>query len=256
VAAVRVRQHVNPLSHKYQGIPVLPDWGTVYGQPQQPLHLDIGSAKGHFLRAMAIACPDWNFLGLEIRAPLVDYCLQLRDAAGQDNLHFMFCNANTTLTALLGSLPAGLLQRVSIQFPDPWFKKRHQKRRVVQPELVAVLAQALPQAGQVIVQSDVEAVAVEMCDRFAEHSAFQRTAHYGCQRVPSQPKPSGSRSPWRKGYPCIEQSLCATKSRNAATSAGAGPLGTTASPSTRAAKIENPSALVLTSSTPPNANWV
>jgi tRNA (guanine-N7-)-methyltransferase len=175
VAAVRVRQHVNPLSHKYQGIPDLPDWGTVYGQPQQPLHLDIGSAKGHFLRAMAIACPDWNFLGLEIRAPLVDYCLQLRDAAGQDNLHFMFCNANTTLTALLGSLPTGLLQRVSIQFPDPWFKKRHQKRRVVQPELVAVLAQALPQAGQVMVQSDVEAVAVEMCDRFAEHSAFQRT---------------------------------------------------------------------------------
>jgi tRNA (guanine-N7-)-methyltransferase len=176
VAAVRVRQHVNPLSHKYQGIPDLPDWGTVYGQPQQPLHLDIGSAKGHFLRAMAIACPNWNFLGLEIRAPLVDYCLQLRDAAGQDNLHFMFCNANTTLTALLGSLPAGLLQRVSIQFPDPWFKKRHQKRRVVQPELVAVLAQALPQAGQVIVQSDVEAVAVEMCDRFAEHPNFQRTA--------------------------------------------------------------------------------
>lgn len=176
MAAVRVRQHVNPLSHKYQGIPDLPDWQAIYAQPQRPLHLDIGSAKGHFLRAMAIACPEWNFLGLEIRAPLVDYCLQLRDAAAQDNLHFIFCNANATLTTLLNSLPAGTLQRVSIQFPDPWFKKRHQKRRVVQPELVATLAQALPSGSQVILQSDVEAVAVEMGDRFREHPDFQPTA--------------------------------------------------------------------------------
>lgn len=175
MAAVRVRQHVNPLSNKYQTTVDAPDWEDIYATSHQPLHLDIGSAKGHFLIRMAELVPDWNFLGLEIRAPLVDYTLQRREQLGLDNLHFLFCNANTSLSEVLKSLPAGTLQQVSIQFPDPWFKKRHQKRRVVQPELVQALAAALPSDGRVVLQSDVAAVAQDMCDRFAENSAFQRT---------------------------------------------------------------------------------
>ncbi|WP_027268921.1 tRNA (guanosine(46)-N7)-methyltransferase TrmB [Leptolyngbya sp. PCC 6406] len=187
MALIRVRQHVNPLSNKYQGIPALPDWGTLYPQPEQPLHLDIGSAKGHFLRQMATHYPDWNFLGLEIRAPLVDYCLRQRDEAGQHNLHFLFCNANTSLQPLLASLPPATLQRVSIQFPDPWFKKRHQKRRVVQPELVACLAAVLPSGGDIVLQSDVLDVAVDMSDRFAEHPGFYQTPE---SWLPTSPFPA------------------------------------------------------------------
>jgi tRNA (guanine-N7-)-methyltransferase len=71
-------------------------------------------------------------------------------------------------------LPSGTLQRVTIQFPDPWFKNRHNKRRVVQPELVAELAKYMAVGGVVFLQSDLEAIAVEMCDRFASHPAFQR----------------------------------------------------------------------------------
>ena len=173
--AVRVRQHVNPLSNKYQTTVEPIDWASFYLVPTQPLHLDIGCAKGHFVSQMATQQPDWNFLGLEIRAPLVEQALQQRDRAALRNLHFLFCNANTSLAEVLQSLPAGILQQVSIQFPDPWFKKRHQKRRVVQPELVQSLAQHLPPGGRVVLQSDVEAVAQEMCDRFAEHVAFQRS---------------------------------------------------------------------------------
>ena len=125
---------------------------------------------------MAVLHPDWNFLGLEIRAPLVDYARQQRDRAGLSNLHFLFCNANASLAELLKALPADTLKQVSIQFPDPWFKKRHQKRRVVQPALVQALATYLPVGGRVILQSDVEEVALEMCDRFSENAAFQRTA--------------------------------------------------------------------------------
>jgi tRNA (guanine-N7-)-methyltransferase len=136
---------------------------------------------------MAAACPQWNFLGLEIRQPLVDYCLSRRDADQQGNLHFIFCNANASLGPLLSHLPPGALQQVSIQFPDPWFKKRHQKRRVVQPELVDDLAQALPPGGRVVLQSDVEAVAVEMCDRFADQPAFARTSPHW---LPDSPFPA------------------------------------------------------------------
>lgn len=174
LAVVRVRQHVNPLSDKYQTAIAPPQWCQVFAHPEQPLHIDIGCGKGIFVTQMATLQPDWNFLGLEIREPLVEQALQRRDEAGLTNLHFLFCNANVSFPGLMaaGALP---LQRVSIQFPDPWFKKRHQKRRVVQPELVAAIAAALPPGGQVVLQSDVQAVAKDMGDRFAAHPAFRRT---------------------------------------------------------------------------------
>ena len=170
----RVRQHVNPLSQKYQ-TPLTPlDWEKIYTQLNQPLHLDIGCAWGRFLLDMAQVETNWNFLGLEIRETLVnkanEWCYEL----GLTNLHYLFCNVNTSLRPLLSSLPIGTLQRVTIQFPDPWFKNRHAKRRVVQPELVQELADYLVPDGIVFLQSDVEFVAVEMCDRLAAHPAFRR----------------------------------------------------------------------------------
>lgn len=174
MAIVRVRQHVNPLSQKYQQSLQIPVWEEIYSNLMQPLHLDIGCGRGHFLLNMAQQQPDWNFLGLEIREPLVMQALQWRTNLGLTNLHYIFCNVNNALCPLLQALPTGKLQRVTIQFPDPWFKQRHQKRRVVQPEVVDLLAEFLAPAGLVLLQSDVEAVAVEMCDRFQAHSDFAR----------------------------------------------------------------------------------
>jgi len=174
LAVVRVRQHVNPLSQKYQ-TPLSPiEWEKIYAKPNQPLHLDIGCARGRFLLSMAKIEPNWNFLGLEIREPLVIEANKWRDELGLTNLHYLFCNVNNSLRSLLSSLPKGSLQRVTIQFPDPWFKNRHAKRRIVQPELVVELAEFLIPGGIVFLQSDIEFVAVEMRDRFALHPAFQR----------------------------------------------------------------------------------
>ena len=169
----RVRQHVNPLSNKYATPAATPNWSEIFANPQLPLHLDIGCAKGDFVREMADQVSGWNFLGLEIREPLVERALIRRDRDQQHNLHFVFCNANNSLKPLLADCPAQL-QCVSIQFPDPWFKKRHQKRRVVQPELVDTLAELMPAGGRVWLQSDIEEVCVEMCDRFDTHPAFER----------------------------------------------------------------------------------
>ena len=174
MSIVRVREHVNPLSKKYQVPATPPDWSEIYAMPQQPLHLDIGCGKGHFVQDMAKLQGDRNFLGLEIREPLVDQANRWRDELGLSNLHYLFCNANNSIRPLLMSLPANILQQVTIQFPDPWFKRRHQKRRVVQPELVVDLAKFLVPGGVVFVQSDVEEVAIEMRDRFDENPAFIR----------------------------------------------------------------------------------
>lgn len=171
---VRVRQHVNPLSKKYQTPVSSPDWENIYDRVTQPLHLDIGCARGEFLLSMAMLHRDWNFLGLEIREPLVEQANAKVLELGLRNLHFLFCNANNSLKPLLDSLQARTLQRVTIQFPDPWFKKRQVKRRIVQPEIVDTLAAYLRDGGEVFLQSDVEAVAAEMCDRFAAHPAFHK----------------------------------------------------------------------------------
>jgi len=175
LARVRVRQHVNPLSKKYQEIISPPNWEKIYSNLQQPLHLDIGCARGRFLLKMAREQPDWNFLGLEIRDPLVEEANRIRDELGLTNLHYLFSNVNIDLDSLLSSLPLQVLQWVSIQFPDPWFKKRHAKRRTVQPELVATLAQHLPSGAHIFLQSDVEWLALEMRDRVAAHPSFRAT---------------------------------------------------------------------------------
>ncbi|AFZ18248.1 tRNA (guanosine(46)-N7)-methyltransferase TrmB [Allocoleopsis franciscana] len=171
---VRVRQHVNPLSKKYQTPVQPPLWNCVYAQPAQPLHLDIGCARGEFLLSMATLEPNWNFLGLEIREPLVEQANAKASELGLRNLYYLFGNVNNSLKPLLESVEVGMLRRVTLQFPDPWFKKRQAKRRVVQPELVDTLATYLMDRGEVFLQSDVEAVAVEMCDRFEAHPAFQK----------------------------------------------------------------------------------
>lgn len=174
MALVRVREHVNPLSRKYQDPVEMPDWKKVYRNAAQPLHLDIGCARGKFALEMAQREPSWNFLGLEIREPLVHQAIAHRDELGLQNLHYLFCNINTSIRPLLASLEPATLNRISIQFPDPWFKRKHQKRRVVQPEIVDQLSKYLIPAGSVFVQSDVLDVAQEMVDRFSEHPAFVR----------------------------------------------------------------------------------
>ncbi|MBD2578233.1 tRNA (guanosine(46)-N7)-methyltransferase TrmB [Oscillatoria sp. FACHB-1406] len=173
MSRVRVRQHVNPLSHKYQNPIAPPNWEEIYLNPKQPLHLDIGCAWGRFLRDLAQIQPDWNYLGLEIREPLVVEANRWRNDLGAKNLHYLCGNVNIDLPVIARSLPAGTLQCVTLQFPDPWFKRRHAKRRAVQPELVELLAEILPEGGQVFLQSDVEAIARQMRDRFNACSAFK-----------------------------------------------------------------------------------
>lgn len=170
---VRVRQHVNPLSEKYQQPLPPPNWEQIYEQPARSLFLDIGCARGTFLQKMAALHPERNFLGLEIREPLVIAANEQRDRLGLRNLHYLFCHANVSLVPLLASLPADVLETVAIQFPDPWFKKRHAKRRVVQPELVEAIARYLIPSGCIFLQSDVKGICEEMRDRFGQHPRFR-----------------------------------------------------------------------------------
>ena len=184
-----VRQHVNPLSSLHQQPRTLPPPRQLFDDPQQPLHLDIGSARGRFLLAMAPQQPGWNFLGVEIRRGLVDAAERDRQRLDLANLRFLFCNANVSLQQWLAELPDGLLQRVTIQFPDPWFKRKHQKRRVLQSPLLAAIAAALAPGGEFFLQSDVTAVIEPMVALTEASGAFERPAADPHPWRPTSPLP-------------------------------------------------------------------
>jgi tRNA (guanine-N7-)-methyltransferase len=163
---VRVHQHVNPLSPFYRQEPSPIDLAEVFADPSLPLLLDIGCARGRFLLRMATAKPEWNYLGVEIRAPLVGEANRLAAEASLSNLHYAFCNAMLWLGRLSEDIPPDILQMVTIQFPDPWFKKKHAKRRMVNPELVVAVVDKLAVGGQAFVQTDIEVLAEEMFELF------------------------------------------------------------------------------------------
>jgi tRNA (guanine-N7-)-methyltransferase len=184
---IRIRQHVNPLARKFQSPIAIPDWQAIYQQGDRSIHLDIGSARGRFLLKMAEQNLEINYLGIEIRKQLVDWANQERDDLGLTNLHYLFGNMNSSAQILLESLPENSLQTISVQFPDPWFKKKHNKRRVVQPDLVSILVDYLAVGGVIFLQSDVLEVAEEMRDRFGSNPHL--TQHHSQEWLETNPFP-------------------------------------------------------------------
>jgi tRNA (guanine-N(7)-)-methyltransferase len=174
-----VRQHVNPLSRFFQQPLALPPSGQLFAQPERPIHLDIGCARGRFLLALAQREPQRNYLGVEIRRALVEAAEAERRALQLEHLRFLFCNANVSLEQWLGLLPSGQLERVTVQFPDPWFKKKHHKRRVLQPQLLLALATALAPGRELFLQSDVLAVIEPMVALVEASGCFQRPPEDG-----------------------------------------------------------------------------
>jgi len=184
-----VRQHVNPLSRVHLQPRPLPPLEALFADPSLPLHLDIGSARGRFLLALAPLQPSRNHLGLEIRQPLVQAAEADRLAAGLTNLHFLYANASVSLPDWLAQLPPGRLALVSLQFPDPWFKTRHHKRRVLQPPLLRALAAALAPGARLFLQSDVLELIQPMVELVEESGCFTRPAADPRPWRPTNPLP-------------------------------------------------------------------
>ena len=170
---VRVHQHVNPLAPYYCFTPQPLEIEKVFANPSLPILLDIGCARGRFLLKMAEIDKSQNFLGVEIREPLVIEANRLGQEANLTNLHYEFTNAMLNLDKSMAKLPENLLQNVTIQFPDPWFKKKHAKRRMVNRELVETVVEHLAENGKIFVQTDIEFLAEEMFAMFRENEKLR-----------------------------------------------------------------------------------
>ena len=182
-----MRQHVNPLSNFFQLPLLLPSKSILFRESHYPIHLDIGSAKGEFLIELASQHPKWNFLGLEIREPLVTLSEKKRKELGLGNLRFLFCNVNVSLDEWLLDLDCDQLKRVSIQFPDPWFKRKHFKRRVLKKSLLNSIARNMCKDGELFIQSDIFKLMQSMNNIIDSSTYFDRKEVNGLQWLDQNP---------------------------------------------------------------------
>jgi len=151
-----MRQHVNPLSKNFDEVEKIPSSIEMFNDSKLPLHLDIGCAAGEFLFDLALANTNWNYLGIEIRDKLVEKAkLKVRESEVK-NLYFVFGNANNILNDLYSKSISKTFKSISFNFPDPWFKKRHHKRRVVQPDLINTLSNCMQKGALIFVKTDVK----------------------------------------------------------------------------------------------------
>jgi tRNA (guanine-N7-)-methyltransferase len=134
-----------------------------------PRVLEIGFGDGEALIARAQAEPHTDFLGIEVHPPGVGHCLLLAEAASLCNLKVISQDAVEVLSVRLAPLS---LTEVVIWFPDPWPKKRHHKRRLLQPEFASLIASRLVTGGRLRFASDWQPYAAHALELLNSHPQF------------------------------------------------------------------------------------
>jgi tRNA (guanine-N7-)-methyltransferase len=127
------------------------DWATVFGN-HHPVELEVGFGKGLFLLTSALVRPDVNFVGVEIVRKYQLFTATRLAKRGVGNVRLTCADARGFLRDRVGT---GSLRAVHIYFPDPWWKKRHHKRRVFTPEFGAECERVLARGGRLHLATDV-----------------------------------------------------------------------------------------------------
>jgi len=145
----RVRTHVNPLAitetHHFEG----------FGN-DRPIFVDVGAFKGEFMAELIKKFPDHNFILFEIRLPIAE---KLREKfIGQDNVVVFHGDAGLNFKNILQPCldQGATIKEIFVNFPDPWFKDKHKKRRFITTKFLNQCAPWLPAETEFIFQTDQE----------------------------------------------------------------------------------------------------
>ncbi len=148
------------------------DFDAVFGR-QAPRVLEIGFGMGDATAQVAVAAPGTDFIGIEVHEPGVGALLKRIGELQLANLRLLQHDAVEVLQHMVA--PASLAG-VHVWFPDPWHKKRHQKRRLIQPQLVSLLASRIAPGGYLHCATDWQDYAAQMLDVLAAEPALRNTA--------------------------------------------------------------------------------
>jgi len=154
----------------YQAAPI--DLDVVFGR-KAPKILEIGFGMGETTAKIAAAAPEKDFLGIEVHGPGVGALCKLVSEQALGNVRIMQHDAVEVMRDMIAD---GALAGVHVFFPDPWRKARHHKRRIIQPDFVALVAAKLAPGGYLHCATDWENYAHWMLEVLAAEPALENTA--------------------------------------------------------------------------------
>ncbi len=148
----------------------------VFGR-EAPVILEIGFGMGASLVEMAVAAPEQNFIGIEVHQPGVGKLFHLMDEQGVNNIR-AYCD--DAVDVINQCIPNDSLARVQVYFPDPWHKKKHNKRRLIQPDFIQLLRVKLKVDGVIHLATDWEHYAEQMMEVMTAAEGFSNQAEEYC----------------------------------------------------------------------------
>lgn len=164
-----------------------------------PVVLEIGFGNGETFIEQAESDPDRDYLGIEVHEPGVGHCLLKTEAAGIGNVRVIMHDA---IEVLAHQVPVASLDRLNLYFPDPWPKKRHHKRRIVQDGFVELVADRLRDGGTFHIATDWANYAEhidEVLSRSVRFACIERRVHDG-EAPLDRPQTKFERRGLRKGH--------------------------------------------------------
>jgi len=174
------------------------DFAATYGRAA-PVTLEIGFGNGESMVALAASHPERDFLGLEVHPPGVGHALLRCEAERLTNVRVLCQDA---VEVLQRRVPDASLDEVLLYFPDPWPKKRHHKRRIVQPAFVELLARRLRPGGVLRMATDWQPYAEHMLAIVRDCAALRNESPTGdyVERPSSRPLTRFERRGQRLGH--------------------------------------------------------
>ena len=144
------------------------DLEQIFGRTA-PIVFEIGFGNGSSLAEMAEKQPDTNFIGVEVHRPGVGHLLKLIEEKNLTNLRVACSDA---VELLKDRIADDALDRLQLYFPDPWHKKRHHKRRIIQPAFVNLLSKKIKSGGYLHMATDWQHYAEQMLDDLSQNDDF------------------------------------------------------------------------------------
>lgn len=164
------------------------DWSQEFGR-SAAVGVEIGFGMGHALLDWAGQCPDWNLIGVEVYEPGIGAALLGMERASLSNVRVVAEDARSALTRCF---EPGSLDEVRIFFPDPWPKRRHHKRRLIQTEFASGLAARMRVDAKLLLATDWQDYASSMLEVLDAEPLLTNLAGSGCYAERAQ-----TRSPTR-----------------------------------------------------------
>lgn len=154
------------------------DLDSVFGRAA-PRVLEIGFGNGETLVEQAAVNPSTDFIGIEVHEPGVGHCLLRAHAAGISNLRL---SRHDAIDVLRQQIPDASLRRINLYFPDPWPKKRHHKRRILQHDFLQMLSRKIEPGGTFHIATDWQDYAEQIDELIGSDDSFrlsERRTHGG-----------------------------------------------------------------------------